>query len=48
VGPATKRAVTFDSGADSSPIEQAQQLGLTIELILLTRAHRTTLLILFA
>jgi glyoxylase-like metal-dependent hydrolase (beta-lactamase superfamily II) len=38
--PATKRAVAFDTGADSSPmLEQAQKLGLTIELILLTHAH---------
>jgi hydroxyacylglutathione hydrolase len=38
--PATKRAVAFDTGADSSPIlDQAAKLGLTIELILLTHAH---------
>jgi glyoxylase-like metal-dependent hydrolase (beta-lactamase superfamily II) len=38
--PASKRAVAFDSGADSSPIlEHAHRLGLTIELILLTHAH---------
>src|SRR5262245_36167867 len=38
--PAARRAVAFDSGADSSPIlEHAQKLGLTVELILLTHAH---------
>lgn len=38
--PASKRAVAFDSGADSSSmLEHAQKLGLTIELILLTHAH---------
>lgn len=38
--PATKRAVAFDTGADGSPLlHEAERLGLTIELILLTHAH---------
>lgn len=38
--PASRRAVVFDTGADASPmLDQAQQLNLTIELVLLTHAH---------
>jgi glyoxylase-like metal-dependent hydrolase (beta-lactamase superfamily II) len=38
--PATRKAVTFDSGADARPmIEAARELGLTVELILITHAH---------
>lgn len=39
--PATKRAVAFDTGSDSSQmLREAQERGLTIELVLLTHTHR--------